>query len=112
MIIYHNPRCRKSREALQLLQDNGVNPQIVEYLKTPLTHEQLDYLLNKLQMEPLDLIRKNEPEFRQHFKGKDLSRAEWIEAMVRFPKLMQRPIVEKGGKAVLGRPPEKVLELL
>jgi arsenate reductase len=111
MKIYHNPRCRKSREALSLLQEKGIEPDIVLYLKETPTREELRELLNKLGMTAHELIRKGETIYKEEFKGKDLSEEEWIEAMVRYPKLIERPIVVKGDKAVVGRPPENVLEL-
>ena len=110
--IYHNPRCGKSRETLQLIRDKGIDPAIYEYLKEPLTSSQLEELINLLGIEAKDLVRTTEAIFKEQFKGKDLSAAEWIEAMVAYPKLMQRPIVVNGNKAILGRPPENVDEIL
>lgn len=112
MKIYHNPRCRKSRETLQLIRDAGVEPEIVEYLKTPLDAAALKGLLQKLGMEPEALIRKGEKVFKEQYKGKNLSAAEWIKAMAENPVLMERPVVEKGAKAIVGRPPENVQALL
>jgi arsenate reductase len=111
MKIYHNPRCRKSREALSLLQDRGLEPEIVLYLKDRPTREELKDLLGKLGMKAHELIRKGEAIYKETYKGKELSEEEWIEAMLQHPKLMERPIVVKGDKAIVGRPPEKVLEL-
>lgn len=110
--IYHNPRCSKSREALALLQQHGVEPRIIEYLKTPPTAAELEALLRALGMKPADLVRTGEEVFKAEFKQRDLSDAEWIEALVEHPILIERPIVVRGAKAVVGRPPEKVLELL
>jgi len=112
MIIYHNPRCRKSRETLDLLKTNGVEPQIINYLEEPLTEKDLKALLKKLNINAGQLLRKNEKEFKEHYRGRELSEKEAMGAMVRFPKLMERPIVVSGDKAVIGRPPENVLELL
>ena len=112
MKIYHNPRCTKSRQALALLQENGVEPQVVEYLKDLLTKEGLSELIGFLGIEPLALVRKNEPVWKEQFKGKELSDKEVIKAMVENPKLIERPIVVKQKKAVLGRPPENVLQLI
>ena len=112
LTIYHNTRCRKSREALKLIEDSGQPFEIVEYLKQPLSAAELDSLLEKLEMEPLDLVRRNEAEWKTHFKGKELSKKEVIEAIARFPKLMERPVVVRGNKAVVGRPPENVRELI
>ena len=110
MKLYHNPRCGKSREALALLDDKEV--EVVEYLKTPLTEAELKALISKIGIAPFDLVRKGEAAFKENFKGKDLSDDEWITAMIEFPKLMERPILEKGDKAVVGRPPEDILGLL
>ena len=112
MKIYHNPRCSKSRETLQLLQDNGQEPEIIEYLKEPPTAATLKSLVQKLKIKPEQLIRKGEAVFKENYKGQQLSDAQWIQAMVAHPVLMERPIVEAGNRAVLGRPPENVLELL
>ena len=110
--IYHNPRCSKSRETLQLLQQQGVQPRIVEYLKTPPTAAELKAILSKLGMKPEQLVRKGEDIYKTHYAGKTLSDAQWLEAMVKHPVLIERPIVIKGGHAVLGRPPENVKPLL
>ena len=112
MIIYHNPRCRKSRETLALLRENGVEPTVVEYLKTPLTENELEELLKMLGIPAEKLIRKGESIYKEQFKGKEMSEADWVAAMAAHPKLMERPIVVAGKKAVIGRPPENVRELL
>jgi arsenate reductase len=112
MKIYHNPRCAKSRQTLALLQENGVEPEVVLYLKTIPTVEALKSLVSKLGIHPLQLIRKGEPAWKENFKEKDLSDDEILSAMVAYPKLIERPIVVKGQKAVLGRPPENVLEFI
>ncbi|MGR8933067.1 MAG: arsenate reductase (glutaredoxin) [Gammaproteobacteria bacterium] len=111
--IYHNPRCSKSRAALELLKTQGAEPHIVEYLKTPPSTAELDAILRKLGMEPRDLMRKNEPEYK--LTGLDnpaLDRQALIDAMVAAPKLIERPIVLANDKAVVGRPPENVLTIL
>ncbi len=111
--IYHNPRCGKSRQALDLLRARGIEPEVVEYLKTPPTAEQLGEILDVLQFEPRDLIRTGEDEYRA--AGLDdpaLTREQLLDAMVRHPKLIQRPIVLANGRAAIGRPPERVLEIL
>ena len=110
--IYHNPRCRKSRDSHNLLTEQGLDFETVEYLKTPLTEKDLAQLLKKLGISARDLVRTGEPIYKERFKGKDLSEREWISAMIEFPKLIERPIVVKGNKAVIGRPIEKVIELL
>ena len=112
IVIYHNPRCGKSRAALALLQERGIEPQVVEYLKTPLTKEALRTLVKKLGIEPEALVRKGEEIYKEHYKDRTLSADAWLSAMTEYPILMERPIVEQGAKAVVGRPPEKVLELL
>ena len=110
--IYHNPRCSKSRQTLALLQEQGIEPDIIEYLTSPPSEAELDGILTKLGMEPEVLMRKGEDEYKQHFKGRDLSRAETISLMVQYPKVIERPIVVNGSKAAVGRPPESVLEIL
>ena len=112
MKIYHNPRCRKSRETLQILEEKGKAPEIIEYLKNPPTKKELKDILKMLGLRAEDLLRKNEAIYKENFKGEDLSEEEFIQAMVDYPKLIERPIVIQGGKAVIGRPPENVLELL
>jgi arsenate reductase len=111
--IYHNPRCSKSRETLQLLRDRGIEPEIVEYLKTPPSAQELNAILQKLGMEPRDLMRKKEAPYDENdLLDPSLDRRALIQAMVRFPILIERPIVVNGDKAAIGRPPEKVLAIL
>jgi arsenate reductase len=110
--IYHNPRCRKSRETLQLLEEKNEVIETVLYLDNPPTTAELKKLLKMLGMAPIELIRKNEAVWKENFKHKDLSDTEIIEAMVAHPKLIERPIVIKNGKAAVGRPPENVLNIL
>lgn len=110
--IYHNPRCSKSRQTLEILKSNGIEPIIIEYLKDVPTKEELSSLLDMLQLKAVDILRKGESVYKENYKGKELSNEEWIEAMVKFPKLIERPIVVKNKKAVLGRPPAKVLDLI
>ncbi|MCF8459323.1 MAG: arsenate reductase (glutaredoxin) [Flavobacteriales bacterium] len=112
MKIYHNPRCSKSRETLQIILDAGVEPEIIDYLIDVPTEAELKDLISMLGIKPYDLLRRGEADFKDNFKGKDLSDDEWITAMVKFPKLIERPIVVKQKKAVLGRPPENVKTLL
>ncbi len=112
MKIYHNPRCSKSRAGLKFIQDAGKEVEIIEYLKNPPTKKELKEILKMLGMKPLELIRKNESIFKEQFKGKTFTDDQWIEIMVENPKLIERPIVVKGNKAVLGRPTEKIKELL
>lgn len=110
--IYHNSRCSKSRQTLQLLRDNGVEPEIREYLKDVPTREELKLVLAKLDISPTELLRKNEDVYKSSYKGLNLSEDEWIDAMIEHPKMIERPIVIRDNGAVLGRPPENVLELL
>lgn len=110
--IYHNPRCSKSRQTLQLLEERGAQPRVVEYLKQPPDRATLSHILDLLGLEPRALMRTKEAEYReQGLDNPALSREQLIDAMITTPKLIERPIVIKDGKAVLGRPPEKVLEL-
>jgi arsenate reductase len=111
--IYHNPRCSKSRATLELLREQGIEPTIVEYLKTPPSQAELARLLDMLGMTPRELIRSKEAEYReQNLDNPDLKRKDLLKAMHDTPKLIERPIVVANGRAVLGRPPEQVLELL
>lgn len=110
--IYHNNRCSKSRQTLELINQSGQEVEVVEYLKIPPTAEELRDILNKLHMRPEQLLRKGEAIYKEKYKGQELSDEEWIEAMVENPVLIERPIVVKDNKAVLGRPPENVQELL
>lgn len=110
--IYHNPRCSKSRATLALLQERGVEPRVVEYLKTPPTAVELRALVAKLGIEPEALVRKGEDVFKAKYAGKSLAKDQWIAAMARDPVLIERPIVVSGKRAVIGRPPENVLALL
>ena len=111
--IYHNPRCRTSRKTLELIRHKKIQPKIIEYLKTPPTAKALDAILKKLKLEPQDIIRTKEKEYKKFKLDKPgLSREKLISAMVKHPILIQRPIVLSGGKAALGRPPEQVETIL
>ena len=111
--IYHNPRCSKSRQTLQLLRDNGVEPTIIEYLKAPPDAVTLMEILGKLDFEPRGLMRKTEEVYKENgLADEGLSETALIEAMVADPILIERPIVLANGKAALGRPPESVLKIL
>lgn len=111
--IYHNPKCSKSRQTLDLLQQNGITPNVIEYLKTPPTAGTLKEILALLGMAPRDLMRKKEDEYAENgLSDPSLSDDDLIDAMIVHPILIERPIVLAHGKAALGRPPERVLEIL
>lgn len=111
--ILHNPRCSKSRQTLQILQDRGLKPEVVEYLATPPSAQELDQVLIKLGLEPRDLMRRKESPYKDlDLDNPGLSRQELIAAMVENPILIERPVVLANGKAAVGRPPESVLEIL
>lgn len=110
--IYHNPRCGKSRAALGILTGHGIAPNIVEYLKTPLDRDQLRALLKKLGLKPEQIVRKGEDVYKQSYASKTMTDDDWLDALVEHPILIERPIIVKGSRAVVGRPPEKVSELL
>ncbi len=110
--FYHNPRCSKSREALHLLEKKGETLEIIRYLEAPPTKQELKQIIQLLGIDPIDLVRIQELEWKENFRGKKLSHDEIVAAIHKFPKLMERPIAIKGLRAVIGRPPEKVLEIL
>lgn len=110
--IWHNNRCSKSRNAVCLLEDKTIQAEVFEYLKTPPTIEQIKDVVKKLGIEPEALVRKGEDIYKSEYKGKELTREEWFEALVKHPVLIERPIIIKGDKAVIGRPIENVEELL
>lgn len=111
--IYHNPNCSKSRATLSLLRDRGIEPEIIEYLKTPPGEAELEAILAGLGFNPRELMRRNEAEYRDHaLDNESLTRDELIRAMVRHPRLIERPIVVSNGKVAIGRPPEAVVKIL
>lgn len=112
MKIYHNPRCSKSRAALGLLHDAGVEVEVIDYLSNPPDEKELKSLLKKLSLTPEELVRKGEEIYKTKYKNKTMADADWIAAMVKHPILIERPIVVSGNRAVLGRPPENVRALL
>lgn len=112
-VIWHNPRCSKSRQTMALLEDRGLSPRVVDYLKTPPSAEEIDQVLELLDMEPRELMRRKEAEYAEN--GLDdpaLTREQLVAAMVTNPRLIERPVVLHEGRAALGRPPEAVLEIL
>lgn len=113
VIIFHNPRCSKSRATLALLRERGIEPKIVEYLKTPPSREELESLLERLGLAPRELMRKKEKVYRELGLDDPALGREWLlDAMLENPILIERPIVVVGDKAAIGRPPENVLEIL
>jgi len=112
LTIFHNPKCSKSRETLALLTARGFTPRVVEYLKDPPTAAELATIVRLLGIEPVALVRKGEDIYKAKYASRTLTGTEWIRAMVADPVLIERPIVIAGGKAAIGRPPERVLELL
>lgn len=110
--IYHNPRCRKSREGLELLEKSGEDFETILYLENIPSKEELETIIEYLGITPMELVRKNETVWKEQYKGKDLSENAIIDAMIANPKLIERPIIVKGKKAVIGRPSEKINELI
>jgi len=112
MKIYHNPRCSKSRQTLQLIKDANVEVEIIEYLKKAPTYEEIKLLLMKLHLKPIDIIRKGEDVYKEKFKNSNFNDDEWIKIMMEYPTLIERPIVVKDNKAIVCRPPENVMVFL
>lgn len=110
--IYHNPRCSKSRDALKFLDETEENFQIIKYLETPPSIKELEHIIKLLNIQPIELVRIKEPEWKENFKDKNLTDVEIIDAMVKFPKLMERPIVVNGEHAAIGRPIENIIQIL
>ncbi len=113
IILYHNPRCSKSRQTLALIEEHGAEFTVVEYLKTPPSHQQLDSILRGLDMEPRDLIRTSQTEYsEQGLDNEELSRDQLIAAMIQTPILIERPILVAGNQVAIGRPPENAAAIL
>ena len=112
LILYHNPRCSKSRQTLEIIKKSQQEFEIVEYLKDLLSISELEIIIEKLGITPVELVRKNELIWKENYKGKNLSDKEIVQAMIENPKIMERPIVVNGEKAVLGRPPKNVLKII
>lgn len=110
--IYHNPRCGKSRDCLAFIQNSDEKIEVIKYLETPLSFDELQKIIGLLKIEPLGLIRTKEAIWIEKFKGKSLTNDQIIQAMVDFPILMERPIAVKGNKAVIARPLERIKEIL
>ena len=112
VVIYHNARCSKSRTACDIVAALGVEAEVIEYLETPPGKEELRELLDKLDMQPGELVRHGEAVYKENYAGKTLTDEEWLDALVAHPILIERPIVVRGDRAVIGRPAEKVMEFL
>jgi len=110
--IYHNNRCSKSRCALEILEKSGKEYKIINYLETVPNKSDLKALLKMLDIKPIDLVRKGESIWKEKFKGKTLTNTQVIDAMISYPKLIERPIIVKNDKAVIGRPPELIIDLI
>ena len=110
--IYHNPRCGKSRDCLAFLETSDKKFEIIKYLETPLSFNELKEIIRKLSINPIELIRKNETIWKENFKGKEVTDSEIIQSMVDYPILMERPIVVYNDKAIIARPLEKINEII
>jgi len=110
--LYHNPRCSKSREAKQLLDEKGLKFETIEYIKNPISMAEIQEIIQKLSIEPIELVRQKEAIWKEKYKGKDLSDEEILEAMIEHPRLMERPIVVHKEKAIVGRPASLILDVL
>ncbi len=110
--IYHNPRCRKSREGLEILENSNKEFEIVKYLEEIPSEKELTEIIKLLNISPIQLVRKTEKIWKENYRGKELSDADVITAMIKNPKLIERPIVIKNNKAVIGRPPANILEII
>jgi arsenate reductase len=110
--IYHNPKCSKSRAGLKYLMDNGIEVEVIDYIKNPISVRELKDITKKLNIKPLDLIRKKEEVFVKEYKNKSLTDDEWLIVMTENPRLIERPVVINGNKAVVARPTEKIEEIL
>lgn len=110
--IYHNPRCSKSRQGLTLLEESGKQFEVVKYLENIPTQQELTSIIEKLEIKPIQLVRKNEAIWKENYKGKELSDDEIINAMIQYPKLIERPIVINNSKAAIGRPLENIQNIL
>jgi arsenate reductase len=112
-VIYHNPRCSKSRAAMELITEKGIEVEVVKYLETPPDKSTLSNILDMLSLEPRELMRKGEQEYKDNnLADESLSRDQLIDAMVKFPKLIERPILIKDGKAAIGRPIQNIIDIL
>jgi arsenate reductase len=111
MKIYHNPRCSKSRNTLAIIESKTSVIEIIDYIKNPIKFEEINLIIEMLKIKAISLVRINESIWREHYKGKEMTDDEVIKAIIKHPKLMERPIVTTNKKAIIGRPPENVLSL-
>ena len=112
IVIYHNPRCSKSRETLEILETKKADYEVIKYLDVPLGEEKLSKIIKLLKIKPIELVRKNEAIWKENFKHLDFTDEELIQVMTKYPKLIERPIVINGNKATIGRPPKKILDII
>ena len=112
MKIYHNPRCKKSRAGLEYLKTKGIEFEVIEYLKTPLTEDELAHILMLMNKKAFEIVRTQEDVYKKELKGKNFTEEEWIKIIVRNPKLLQRPIVTTKSKGVIAQPPENIDTIL
>ena len=110
--IYHNNRCSKSRCALKLLEESGKAFEVINYLEDVPSREELTHIIKLLKITPIKLIRKNEAIWKENFKNQELSEEELIDVMIKYPKLIERPIIINGNKVIIGRPPEHILDII
>ena len=110
--IFHNNRCMKSRLGIKFLEENELNFEIINYLNNPLSLEEIKIIVKKLKIKPIELVRKNETIWKSNYKNKELSDEEIVIAMFNYPKLIERPIIINGDKAVIGKPAEKILDII
>jgi len=110
--FYHNPKCATSKKALKLLEKEGIKPKVIEYLENPPSKAELKSITKKVGIKPEELVRKEEKVFKNMYKGQKLTDSQWLDVLTKNPMLIERPIAVAGNKAVIGRPPTKVLELL
>ncbi len=113
IIIYHNPKCSKSRQALEIIKSKNIEPTVILYLENQISKKEVYKLLSKLKLEVRDILRNGEDEYKKNnLKNENLNNDRLIEFLIKYPELLQRPIVVKGDKAVIGRPPEEILKIL
>ena len=112
IVIYHNPRCSKSRETLEILETKKADYEVIKYLDVPIGEEKLSKIIKLLKIKPIELVRKNESIWKENFKHLDFTDEKLIQVMAKYPQLIERPIVINGNKATIGRPPKKILEII